>query len=82
MVNLFTDVGGGAALLSLHGDHADKVVHNLKHLRSTIIELHLIDVISVEAQQGRTATDIGEQIYQMMAADLGPDYAPLDAENP
>ena len=60
----------------------DKVVGNLKHLKSTTIELHLIDVISVEAQQGRTATDIGEQIYQMMAADLGPDYAPLEAENP
>ena len=60
----------------------DKVVGNLKRLRSTTIELHLIDVISVEAQQGRTATDIGEQIYQMMASDLGPDYAPLEAENP
>ena len=60
----------------------DKVVGNMKRLRSTPIELHLIDVISVEAQQGRTATDIGEQIYQMMAADLGPDYAPLDAETP
>ena len=60
----------------------DKVVGNLKRLRSTPIELHLIDLISVEDQQGRTATDIGEQIYQMMAADLGPDYAPLEAENP
>lgn len=60
----------------------DKVVGNLKRLRSTPIELHLIDVISVEDQQGRTAIDIGEQIYQMMAADLGPDYAPLEAENP
>ena len=60
----------------------DKVVGNLKRLRSTPIELHLIDVISVEAQAGRTATDIGEQIYQMMAQDLGPDYAPLEAENP
>ena len=60
----------------------DKVVDNILHLRSTPIELHLLDVISVEEMQGRTATDIGEQIYQMMAADLGPDYAPLDAENP
>ena len=60
----------------------DKVVHNILRLKSTTIELHLIDVISVEEQQGRTATDIGEQIYQMMAADLGPDYAPFEAENP
>lgn len=60
----------------------DKVVGNLKHLRSTPIEMHLLDVITPEQMQGRTATDIGEQIYQMMAADLGPDYAPLDTENP
>ena len=43
--------------------------------------LHLLDVITPEEMQGRTATDIGEEIYRMMAADLGPDYAPLDAEN-
>ena len=60
----------------------DKVVGNMKRLRSTPIELHLIDVITVEELQGRTAVDIGEQIYQMMAQDLGPDYAPLEAENP
>lgn len=60
----------------------DKVVGNIKRLRSTPIELHLLDVITPEEMRGRTTTDIGEQIYQMMAADLGPDYAPLDAENP
>lgn len=60
----------------------DRVVRNLLHLRSTPIELHLLDVISVEEMQGRTATDIGEQIYRMMAEDLGPDYAPLDAQTP
>lgn len=60
----------------------DKVLGNIKHLRSTPIELHLLGVITPEEMQGRTATDIGEQIYQMMAADLGPDYAPLDADNP
>lgn len=60
----------------------DKVLGNIKRLRSTPIELHLLDVITPEQMQGRTTTDIGEQIYRMMAADLGPDYAPLDAENP
>lgn len=59
----------------------DKVVNNLLHLRSTPIALHLLDVITPEEMQGRTATDIGEEIYRMMAGDLGPDYAPLDAEN-
>lgn len=60
----------------------DKVVGNLKRLRHTDIEMHLLDVITPEQQAGRTATDIADQIYQMMAADLGPDYAPLEAENP
>ncbi len=60
----------------------NKVVPNLKRLRMTNIELHLLDVITPEQFEGRTATDIGEQIYQMMAADLGPDYAPLEANNP
>lgn len=60
----------------------DRVVHNIKHLRHTKIKLHLLDVITVEQQEGRTTTDIGEQIYQMMAADLDPYYAPLEAENP
>ena len=60
----------------------DKVVCNIKRLRSTPIELHLLDVITPEEMRGRTTTDIGEQIYRMMAADLGSDYAPLDAENP
>lgn len=60
----------------------DKVLGNIKHLRSTPIELHLLGVVTPEEMQGRTATDIGEQIYQMMAADLGPDYAPQDADNP
>ena len=49
---------------------------------STPIELHLLDVITPEQMEGRTATDIGEQIYQMMSADLGADYAPTETENP
>lgn len=60
----------------------NKVVHNLKHLRGTDIELHLLDVITPEQFAGRTATDIGEQIYQMMKADLGPDYVPLEENDP
>lgn len=60
----------------------DRVVNNLKHLRRSHIELHLLDVIPAQALVGRTTADIGEQIYQMMAADLSPDYAPLASENP
>ncbi len=68
------------AVCTLQG--TEQVRFNMKRLRSTTVAVHLVGVISVEAQQGRTATDIGEQIYQMMASDLGPDYAPLESENP
>ena len=68
------------AVCTLQG--TEQVKCRMKRLRSTDIQLHLIDVITPEQQQGRTAVDLGEQIYQMMAQDLGPDYAPLEAENP
>ena len=68
------------AVCTLQGTEQVKV--RMKRLRSTPIQLHLVDVITPEQQQGRTAVDLGEQIYQMMARDLGPDYAPLEAENP
>ena len=68
------------AVCTLQGTEQVKV--RMKHLRSTDIQLHLVDVITPEQQQGHTAVDLGEQIYQMMAADMGPDYAPLEAENP
>lgn len=61
--------------------NTDKVYANARRLKHTDIHLHLLDVISVEQQQGKTAVALGEQIYQMMANDLGPDYAPLPAEN-
>ena len=68
------------AVCTLQG--TEQVKARMKHLRSTDIQLHLVDVITPEQQQGHTAVDLGEQIYQMMARDLGPDYAPLEAENP
>ena len=50
-----------------------QVFDNMKALRSSNIELHLVGVISVEAQQGRTAVDIAQEAHAMMAADLGPE---------
>lgn len=62
--------------------NTNKVMHNIKRLKATDIYVHILDVITPEQQQGRTAVDLSEQIYQMMLDDLGPDYAPLAANNP
>lgn len=58
----------------------DKVMGNIRHLKATDIDVHILGQISPEEQQGKTTTDLAEQIYQMMANDLGPDYAPLPEE--
>ena len=46
---------------------------NLKKLRPAHIELHLVGVIPVEQLEGRTAIDVSNQAYEMMARDLGPE---------
>lgn len=53
--------------------------HNLKRLKKTRVELHLVDVIPAEALEGRTTVDIAEQVHAMMLADLGPEYTMEDA---
>ena len=52
-----------------------KVMGNLKKLKSTDIELHLLTVIPPEELEGVTAVDISNRIHAMMAEDLGPEYA-------
>ena len=52
-----------------------EVFRNLARLRPTHIRLHLVDVIPAEALKGRTTVDIAQQVYDMMLADLGPEYA-------
>lgn len=49
------------------------VLKNALKLKPTTVELHLLGVIPAEELKGRTAVDIGEQVHQMMADDLGPD---------
>ncbi len=44
---------------------------NLKKLRFTPVELHLVDVIPPEALQGKTTTQISDMVYEMMISDLG-----------
>jgi len=49
--------------------------HNMARLKRTHVRLHLVDVIPAEDLKGRTTVDIAEQVYGMMLADLGPEYA-------
>ena len=52
----------------------DVLFHNIKHLKTTPVRLHLVDVIPAESLKGRTTVDIAEQVHAMMLADLGEDY--------
>ena len=52
-----------------------KVMGNLKKLKPTDIELHLLAVIPPEELEGVTAVDISNRIHAMMAEDLGSEYA-------
>ena len=57
------------------------ILHNAARLKKTDVQLHLLTVIPPEELTGRTATDVGEQVYAMMAADLGPDKVKKYPEN-
>ena len=52
-----------------------KVMGNLKKLKPTDIDLHLLAVIPPEELEGVTAVDISNRIHAIMAEDLGPEYA-------
>lgn len=59
--------------------NTDKVIPNIKHLKPTDIYVHILGVIPPEAQKSTTTVALGQQVYQMMLTDLGPNYAPLPA---
>lgn len=48
------------------------ILHNGLRLKHTDVELNLLDVIPAESLKGRTAVDISNQVYRMMAEDMGP----------
>lgn len=53
-----------------------KVLGNLKKLKRTDIELHLVAVIQPEEFAGQTTVALGQRIHKLMADDLGEEYAP------
>ena len=50
--------------------------HNMKRLKRTHVRLHLVDVIPAEEVKSANTVELGDKIYQMMLADLGPEYDP------
>ena len=49
------------------------VVHNIKRLKGSNVEMRVLDVIPAEELKGVTAVDVSKRCYDLMAADLGPD---------
>ena len=56
------------------------VVKNFLKGRPSDVDLHLLDVIPAAELQGKTTTEIAQRVYEMMAADLGPENI-LQEEN-
>lgn len=50
-----------------------EVLPNMKRLKGSYVELRLLTVISAEEVKASSTVDLGSRIYEMMAADLGPD---------
>ena len=55
--------------------------HNLKKLKTTHIDLHLVDVIQPEELKGKTTAEIGQRVYEMMIGDLGEEFRMEVAQN-
>ena len=58
------------------------IFHNAARLRPTHVHLHLLDVIPYEQIADKTTVEIGNRIYEMMAADLGPENVLQETETP
>ena len=51
-----------------------EIFRNLRKLKHTDVELHLVDVIQLEELKGKTTVEISNQVYEMMIADLGESF--------
>ena len=49
------------------------VFGNMKKLKPSFVELHLVDVITAQELKGQTTVDIANRVHKLMADDLGPD---------
>ena len=51
-----------------------QIFKNLKHLRHTDVELHLVDIIPPESYAGMNTVALSDMVYEKMIADLGEDF--------
>ena len=49
------------------------VIPNMKKLKPSSVQMHLVGVVQPEEFAGKTTVDISERVFSMMAEDLGPD---------
>lgn len=47
---------------------------NIKRLKRTPVDLHLVDVIPAEELKGKTTIQIADRVYEMMISDLGEEF--------
>lgn len=62
---------------------SNRVIPNLLKLKRSTVEMHLLETIPAEHLTGRNTVDIAQQVYDIMAADLGPEnvLTPEEEEN-
>ena len=51
-----------------------EIFKNLRHLRHTDVELHLVEVIPPETYAGLNTVALSDMVYEKMIADLGEDF--------
>ena len=51
-----------------------EIFKNLKHLRCTDVDFHLVEVIAPEGYAGMNTVELGEMIYEKMIGDLGEEF--------
>ena len=51
-----------------------QIFPNLRKLKHTDVELHLVDVLQPEELKGKTTVEISNLVYEKMIADLGENF--------
>ena len=57
-----------------------EIFKNLRHLRHTDVELHLVEVIPPESYAGMNTVALSDMVYEKMIADLGENFRYTESE--
>lgn len=57
-----------------------QVIPNLLHFRPSNVQLHVLKVFAPEEFAGMTTVELSEQVYHLMAQDLGPELVHQDSD--